>query len=147
MLNLDIVAQHEPPTRDQWLALRRIRRLQILMVVSLALDFACLLAVILFESASFQAVAETGQALAGYRSTEIRELVCWAIFFLFGGVGALAGTALKRSICPRCLHPFFVKAWPDRLEIRAQSRRRISSQICLNCGLSLGWASLPSPLR
>jgi hypothetical protein len=147
MRNLDIAARHEPPTRDQWLALRRIRRLQILMIVSLALVIACFLAIILFESASFRAMAATGQALTGYWATEIWELVCWAILFLFACAGALAITALNRSTCPRCHEAFFVRAVPGHLERRAHLRKWGNfSQTCVNCGLSLGWASLPPPL-
>jgi hypothetical protein len=141
-----------PVTREQWRALRRIRRLRLISQcswVTYGLWLASLVPIIQLEL--------IGPGLIT-RQTTISHIE----FVLIGALIATAATAcegivgvvLQHSLCPRCHHEFFD---PHHSRRHAEMREVANGSIlpqpfgshpperCCNCELSLGLAATPEP--
>jgi hypothetical protein len=149
-VDADVTSANESPiTREQWRALRRIRRLQMASTLFFAAVFAGLLLQVVAIMREFMITAETGR---NYYSI-------WEWIWMGVWAAALAGEAivrglLDRTICPSCGHEFFrvlLHAPPEtrRVPLRKTSAlarlMRVAGQQCCNCGLSLGLAAMPEP--
>jgi hypothetical protein len=145
----DAYADGSPIARQEWRALRRIRRLQMASTLLFAAVFAGLLLQVVTIVQAGMVTAEAGRNY--YSIWEWIWMGVWAM--------ALAGEAivrglLDRIICPKCGHEFFRVSPRAPIETRRAPFRKASAfarltrvvgQCCRNCDLSLGLAALPEP--
>jgi hypothetical protein len=145
-------ATDSPITRQEWRALRRIRRLHLIRLwswVTFALWLASFLPLLQLELVPHKPITwqtakfQTELTLAGV-------MIATAATACEG----IVGVVLEHSRCPRCHHEFYDphrsrrRALANEREYEIETPRIADSeraQRCRNCGLSLGLAALPEP--
>ncbi len=141
-----------PLTREEWRALRRIRRLHLIRLwswVTFALWLASFLPLLQLELVPHKPI--TWQtAKFQFELTLVGVMIATAATACEGFVGVV----LEHSRCPRCHHEFYDphrsrrRALANEREYEIEAPRIADSeraQRCRNCGLSLGLAALPEP--
>jgi hypothetical protein len=143
-------AGDSPVTREEWRALRRIRRLQLISTLSFAGAFAGLLIQVAGLMREFGTTAQTGRL----HEMPLVDFGGFAIFCAALACDGIVGGILGRTICPRCGHEYFRNSSQGELGARRRRRSKpsllsrltgVRGQFCRNCQLSLGLTALPEP--
>jgi hypothetical protein len=145
-------AADSPITREEWRALRRIRRLHLIRLwswVTFYLWLASFLPLLQLELVPHKPIT--------WQTAKFQlelTLVGVMIVTAASACEGIVGVVLEHSRCPRCRHEFFDphrsrrRAPADESEIEIEAPRIANSeraQRCRNCGLSLGLAALREP--